>query len=414
MSLTKRFLEEQEARGFSAGNNSLICSRHFGDYALKSFIEKTGKKGVCEYCDEETIDPKQNVVTFDQLMEVIVEGIYNHYDSPDNEGVPYNSEFGYWSKTYDTEELVRWIIEMDAEEEIIDEVVRSIGYDNNWCLRDPEFPRQSEFLSVDWNLFCKMLRHKVRYVFFKYPKKVRADEYRDVDPATILDKIGKAIIGLNLTYKTDNGLFTDLHMYRARQHKKGEKVKSCKDIGPLSPTKAKSANRFSPPGIPMFYGSKKRSTAILEVIDRKRKSQIVTSALFKNIKPLTLIDLRKIPELSIFDLDKAEFYEESKFLNRFAKLISKKIKKGGSQHFEYVPTQVITEYFRHVLSNEYDIRIDGLIYNSSIVKDDECYVIFADSRHCKDNGQETQHTKLVLEANSLEKTRVKDFKNRNR
>ncbi|HEV8515314.1 MAG TPA: RES domain-containing protein, partial [Cyclobacteriaceae bacterium] len=337
----------------------------------------------------------------------------NHYGTPDEENVPYVSEFGgYWSKTYNTDELVRWIIEMDAEEEIIDEIVAAIGYDNDWCLHNPEFPRDSEFLSIDWKVFCKMLKHKVRYVFFKYPKKVKADEYRKIEPAAILEKIGRAIIGLNLLRRTDSELFSNLQMYRARQHKKTDKVKSCKSIGPLAPSEARGANRFSPPGIPMFYGSKKRSTAILEVIDRKKKNQIVTSALFKNIKPLTLVDLTKIPQLSIFDLDKAEFYEESVFLKQFARHISKKIKRGESQHFEYVPTQVITEYFRHVLSNEYDIPIDGLIYRSSIVEDDECYVIFASRRHCKDEGAETNQTKLVLVKNSFEKNQVKGFRSK--
>ncbi len=409
MGLTKRFLEEEEARGFSSGNNSLICSRHFGDYALKAFIETKGKKDLCEYCEEGENAVEQKVVTFDQLMEVIVEGIGNHYASPDDEGVAYSSEYGYWSKTYDTEELVRWVIELDAEENIIDEVVSSIGYDGVWCRHNPEYPRQSEFLSVDWKLFCRMLKHKVRYVFYRYPKKMK-DEYREIDPSTILDKIGKAIVGLNLLYKTDDGLFNNLRMYRARQHKRREKVQSCKDIGPLSLSKAKSANRFSPPGIPMFYGSKKRSTAILEVIEREKKSQVVSSGSFKNIKPLTLVDLTKVPEVSIFDLKNAEFYEVAIFLRHFVKVISKKVKKGATQHFEYVPTQVITEYFRHVLPVTAGIKIDGLIYRSSIVKDDDCYVIFADSRHCKDEGEESRHSKLVLERKSIEKTPVKGFK----
>jgi hypothetical protein len=409
MGQTKRFLEEEAARGFSSGNNSLICAKHFGDYALKEFIEKKGKQDFCEYCNAEENPLEQKVVTFDQLMEVIVEGIRNHYGSPDDEGVSYSSEYGYWSKTYDTEELVRWVIELDAEEEVIDEVVSSIGYDDVWCLHNPEYPRQSEFLSVDWELFCRMLKHKVRYVFYRYPKKVK-DEYREIDPSTILDKIGKAVIGLNLLYNTEQGLFNNLRLYRARQHKRNERVQSNKDIGPLSLSKAKSANRFSPPGIPMFYGSNKRSTAILEVIDRKKKSQVVSSGSFKNVKPLILVDLTKIPEVSIFDIDKAEFYEVAIFLKHFAKLISKKIKKGGTQHFEYVPTQVITEYFRHVLPAEAGIKIDGLIYKSSIVKGDDCYVIFADSRHCKDEGQESKYTKLVLERHSIEKTRVKGFR----
>src|SRR5688572_2366205 len=121
MSLTKRWLEEEQARRFKSGNDSLICSKHFNDYALKAFIERTGAKGICEYCEGQSSE-NGNVITFDQLMEVIVEGIRNHYGSPDDEGVAYSSEYGYWSKTYDTDDLIRWIIEFDADEEIIDEI----------------------------------------------------------------------------------------------------------------------------------------------------------------------------------------------------------------------------------------------------------------------------------------------------
>jgi hypothetical protein len=263
-------------------------------------------------------------------------------------------------------------------------------------------------MNFDWNLFSKMLKHKMRYVFYKYPKKIKT-EYGKVDPSTILDKIGKAIIGLKLFYKTDAELFTDLRMYRARQHKKTTRVLGSKEIGPLSPAKAKDANRFSPPGIPMFYGALKKSTAIKEVINRNEKSQTITTGVFKNVKPLTLVDLTRIPELSIFDLEFAEFYESALFLRDLAKKISKKVRKDGAQHFDYVPTQVITEYIRHVLPHEAGLKIDGLVYDSSVGKG-ICYVIFADSRNCRDETHESKQTSLVLEKNSLERIKVKNVK----
>ncbi len=407
MGATKRWLEEEQARGYKSGNTSLICSQHIEDYALKNFIETKGKLGECEYCEGQE---ERKVVTFDQLMEVIVEGIYNHYSHPDDEGVPYSGEFGYWEKTYDTDELVRWILGLEANDDnIIQEIIDSIGFDKTWCLNSPGYPRESEFLSFDWKLFCKMLKHKVRYVFFKYPKKVKT-EYRNANPTDVLEKIGKAVVGLKLFYNTEEDLFNNLSMYRARQHKRNVAVKSCKDIGPLSFTKANSANRFSPPGIPMFYGAKNKSTAILEVIDKKEEKQMVTTGRFRNIKPLNLIDLTNIPNVSVFDLKKAEFYEAAIFLKAFSKNISKKIKKGGTQHFEYVPTQVVTEYFRHVLPYEAGIKVDGLIYKSSLAEDEDCYVIFCNSRHCRDAQNQTKQTVLILENEYMEKVKVKDFK----
>ncbi len=409
MGATKRWLEEEQARGYKSGNTSLICSKHIEDYALKNFIETKGKVGKCEYCE---VQEESKVVTFDQLMEVIVQGIYNHYSHPDDEGVPYIDEFGgYWEKTYDTDDLIRWVIGLDGDDGVIEEVIDAIGREEVWCVHSPGYPRESELLSFDWNLFCKMLKHKVRYVFFRYPKKMVTAYRSNVNPTNVLDKIGKAVVGLKLFYNTETGLFNNLSIYRARQHKRNVHVKSCKDIGPLSLTKANNPNRFSPPGIPMFYGSKNKNTAILEVIDRQEKNQIVTTARFRNVRPLNLVDLTQIPHVSIFDLKRAEFYEAAVFLKEFSKNISKKVKKGDTQHFEYVPTQVVTEYFRHVLPYEAGIKVDGLVYKSSVA-DDNCYVIFCDSRHCQNDGQQSRQTVLVLEQDSIEKLKVKDFRRR--
>ncbi|QLH33406.1 MAG: RES family NAD+ phosphorylase [Cyclobacteriaceae bacterium] len=196
-------------------------------------------------------------------------------------------------------------------------------------------------------------------------------------------------------------------MIRARQHDKKDKVRACKDIGPLSPAMAKYANRFSPPGIPMFYASQKAQTAISEVIDRKKRKQSITVACFRNTKPLTLVDLTKIPELSIFDLQRSDFYEASVFLKKFTKQISRRIKKKGGENFEYVPTQVITEYLKHAFPVEYKVSIDGLIYPSSVAQGEHCYVIFADSRHCADEGKQSKRTKLILVKDSIETVPVK-------
>lgn len=53
MGWAKRKMEEDEARGFTTGNNTLICSRHFQDYAIVAYIELNGKNNQCDYCDED-------------------------------------------------------------------------------------------------------------------------------------------------------------------------------------------------------------------------------------------------------------------------------------------------------------------------------------------------------------------------
>lgn len=106
MGMAKRWLEEEQARGYTTGNKSLICSRHLSDSYLNSYITKNGKHNACDYCDD---NEEKKVITFDELMEVIVQGIYNHYSTLDNEGLPFiSSEGGYFMHTtFDTYDLIR-------------------------------------------------------------------------------------------------------------------------------------------------------------------------------------------------------------------------------------------------------------------------------------------------------------------
>ena len=76
MGSAKRWLEEERERGFTSGNKSLICQRHFQNYAIKEFIESNGRGGKCKYCgDGYSEEESPLVVSFDELMVLIVDGI---------------------------------------------------------------------------------------------------------------------------------------------------------------------------------------------------------------------------------------------------------------------------------------------------------------------------------------------------
>jgi hypothetical protein len=55
----------------------------------------------------------------------------------------------------------------------------------------------------------------------------------------------------------------------------------------------------------------------------------------------------------------------------------------GREHVEYVPTQIVTEYFRRVFPQENDGVVDGLLYRSSR-RDGTCCVVFAKSSDVAD------------------------------
>jgi hypothetical protein len=64
--------------------------------------------------------------------------------------------------------------------------------------------------------------------------------------------------------------------------------------------------------------------------------------------------------------------------------LSKSIEKDGREHIEYVPTQIVTEFFRYPFSEDNKISIDGIIYPSSKNIGKKACVLFFDSNKCKE------------------------------
>ena len=65
------------------------------------------------------------------------------------------------------------------------------------------------------------------------------------------------------------------------------------------------------------------------------------------------------------------------FQKHFVENISQPVIHDGKEHIDYVPTQILTEYFRHRYTGPDNLRIDGIIYPSAQRKRGSSVVIFA-------------------------------------
>lgn len=65
----------------------------------------------------------------------------------------------------------------------------------------------------------------------------------------------------------------------------------------------------------------------------------------------------------------------------FTKALAQPIRRDGQPHIEYVPTQVFTEFVRHVMKGPQGVPIHGIKYPSS-KNEKDCYVIFANKADC--------------------------------
>jgi hypothetical protein len=159
----------------------------------------------------------------------------------------------------------------------------------------------------------------------------------------------------------------------------------------------------------MFYGSDSVDTAVKEIVNREAKDEIISIGVFRNRRNFRIIDLTSLPFISMFDQDKSELYHITLFLRKFSRAIAKRVSKSDSNgHIDYVPTQIITEYFRYLYSSERGLKIDGIKYNSSVHQEGTCYVLFFNLDDCTDDDDDEGDEALIFETDSITEMPVTD------
>ena len=145
------------------------------------------------------------------------------------------------------------------------------------------------------------------------------------------------------------------------------------DLGP-PPEKWASQSRRIPVRIPMFYGALDKMTAVAEVLAIPGPYAI---AEFRTTRTICVLDLTELPYVSMFDQVLGNLDEWADFMRAFIQDFQRPVSADGQQHYEYVPTQIVTEYFRAGLRATG--KIDGVKYRSVKNGGGICVVLFADN-----------------------------------
>ena len=385
-----------EKAKYEAGYSSCdgtVCSDCFEDYGIKKFIKDYSNSNQCSYCGSKK--PSTKACGFEKVVVHILNSIKCEWGEASDEGVGWESREGGWlgASVYDTYDLLYDELALEVEHEDILSDLNSAIIMGAWCKKDPYGLDENEMLLNAWSKFSELVKHNSRYVFLK--KENNKSPYEDMDPVEILNSLGNIILRLGLI-KTIN---ENEEIFRVRITDIGININTAIELGSPPKDKAVFANRMSPAGISMFYGAFGTETAVSETYEPEENiTKQAVYGVFNPVRKLTVIDLsEKIEIPSLFDEEKREDRFLLKFLQDFISDFTKPIKRVDRSHIDYVPTQIVTEYFKHLFpQTEFGEKIDGVVYPSSKVSGAKCIVIFADSSQCVEAGNKNKKGILVL------------------
>ena len=352
----------------STFDNIIVSVEPFGNKLICEYIRKSGTPGVCSY----TRKYSSFTVPFNCIVSMIKSIIFEYYGDADDEGVAFDSTF---------------------DEDEYNDTKILVSVNNGYILpKDRRFFEDIEgllshhaFICKNDNLYVDIINQiNATNLVEKNPYGLRIDEEYYLDWTYISRKaIEFANQCFCLSYiqkELNSSLFYILSaiqrkhkdllinwrvkLYRCVNYSKPLKTVSFLDL--TSPPVEKTTDlRMSRKGDSVFYGSVDKGTAIREALAEGVKYYAYVGE-FESIDELNLLDLTKITKkIDIFEMPKNDYFL-LRFLKRFCEDISRPIK---GKTIEYVPTQLITYYFRNCMKrydgNGNKYGLDGILYSSS-------------------------------------------------
>ena len=342
-----------------------VCEDCVEDEHLREMIwmyEST--KRVCDYCGRERAGPVS------AILGPIGEALHRYFADPRCAGV-IRDEGEWLIDTMATEEALR-ALSLSLPPDLLGDVARAF-HNKDWVPCNGNFLAKHEgtrMMQV-WDHFEEMAKHRTRYFLDQKADRIVVDpwtEYRS--PTAFLHRIGEVVTDLHLVRPLDEQQV----LFRARHEKVGEVFATIKDLG--APPNAKAAaGRMNAAGIAYLYLAKELDTAVGEVTETPARVAVGEFRLKSRIAVLDLTDVPEPP--SVFDVEEYHKRQAILFLNNFIERISITVKKDGREHVEFVPSQVVSEFFAQVFSLESTRQgIDGIVYQSVVKPDGQNVVIF--------------------------------------
>jgi hypothetical protein len=335
----------------------MICIDCVTPEPLKKLISGQGTNQTCEYCGEDAIAIKHNIL-FDSILKLIDE---NTATEDDLSSYEYGMLFDCGSDeisiaTLDVV-LSEWM-NLDKESYFNDlyeyapkEFKTNIRNMDRHYFGD-EGMLEKNFYEERWGKFIDDIRHSHR--FFN----PNAKEF--------LDSVF-AFLSIDNLLKPEcvRTISKGIPLYRARSASTYEEIKKIADdpasqLGPTPKDRA-SNQRMTPNGISALYCALERETCLSEI--RSITGDNVVSVAMTPTNELRLLDLTKLelvepPQLTLLDNGYRNALHLKTFISTLVKKMSKP--KGRNDDLSYLSTQVVFEYLRL----RFGSQVNGLVFPS--------------------------------------------------
>lgn len=340
-----------------------VCSECVVDSALQHLVNANLTSNVCDYCGEED-EGAFIAAPFNTVMLRIYESVVKEYSDAQDVDMPRVEKEWFQDETYIQEVLMEFDPGWDSQfsEDVADCFDPSTYWvrhsDGDWSISDP-----SDTLFYGWESFKEQVLTKTRYLFLAEPEDEFSAGRPDYIPiASMLDALGNTCIKDKMVTVIPAGT----EFYRVRHAPNKEMFSTFSEMG-VPPIGVATAGRMNPAGISYLYLAYEKETAEKEVLEWSKRW---FTAKYKTKIDIPIIDFSVAPRVpSIFEPELYESRHNRYFLHAFIKDLIAPVTKDGKEHVDYVPTQIVSEYFRYKFKDENGDGVMGLKYPS--VKDDK-------------------------------------------
>lgn len=327
-----------------------VCAACFSDRDLRKWIHAHGGPRGCDACKSHD----SPTAKFEQVVERIEYSLSRYYGRAIDQ-LGYNSaEGGYLGEHWDSWDMLGRIdldFPRDHEGRLFSALVYAMT-EEPWCDFDVGALNPDRAMWTSWESFCETVKHKRRFFFHDTGR----DDRDSFTPASLLSTIAYASEKMGLVTELPYGVA----LWRARTDiAKGRRV-TAKDFGPPPVEFALQSNRMNPIGIPMLYLASSKRTALKET-----RSSEAKVGRWRSTRALRVLDLRDLPPVpGVFSDASREQAHTLRFMKAFAADIMKPVARDSQVHIDYLPSQVVTEFFRDYPFD--DGALDGVAYPSTV------------------------------------------------